>query len=578
MSDARGTIEIPEAVAKVDHTPFPEIDAVVERVAANAKRWVDVTVDERIQLLQQMQHTTLEIAADWAKAGADAKGIPQDDPNAGEDWMNGPTLLIRQLKLLEEALVGVRDHGAPPVPGKVKTLENGQLAVPAYPMNLVDRALTPMVTAEVWLQPGEAEVRQASIYQPGNKDEGGVCLVLGAGNVSSIPPTDAISLLFNEDRVVVLKMNPVNEYIGPHLEQALRPLVDAGYLGFVYGGAAEGKHVGAHEAIDQIHITGSDKTYEAIVFGPGEEGQKRKAANDPIWTKPISSELGNVTPIIVVPGPWSPSDLEFQGRNIAGMLTNNAGFNCIAGRVLVTHRSWSKRQALTDEVKNVLRDARPRHPYYPGARDRWEAFVTEHPDADTFGPDGPGCVPWTFLNNLDASDTNAMAFTTESFNGIMGEAALDVEQDVPAFLDAAVDFANDTLWGTLGCVVLVHPKTLKDPENAAAFERAVERLQYGTVAVNIWCAFGFAYMSSTWGAFPGHTPQDIQSGTGVVHNTLMLDHPQKTVIRAPFRLPVKNLSDPTHRTLHKVGPLLPSTVGMGDMKDVPKLLYWGLRA
>ncbi len=573
-----GTIEIPEADAKVAHTSFDAIDKAVAEVAANRKVWVDTTLDERIELLRRMQDTTMAVAADWAKAGAEAKRIPEGDPNRGEDWTNGPTILVRQLKLMELALEQIRDDGAPKIPGKVTARPDGQLVVPAYPANAMDRILTPMLTAEVWLDPSVDTVRQARIYQPGNKDAGGVCLVLGAGNVSSIAPTDTISKLFNDDRVVVLKMNPVNEYVGPFLEQALAPLVAAGFLRFVYGGTAEGKHVGAHPEIDEIHITGSDKTFDAIVFGPGAEGATRKAADDPVWTKPITSELGNVTPIVVVPGPWSDADIKAQAVNIAGMLLNNAGFNCIAGRLIVTHKKWAKRQQLIDEVKKVLAATADRYPYYPGARDRWEQFTSAHTDFDTFGDTGPGCVPWTFLNNLDATDENATAFTTESFNGIMGEVALDSEQDVVAFIEDAVTFCNDVAWGTLGVNVIAHPRTLKDDRTGPAVEQALADLRYGTVSLNIWCGMGFAFMTTTWGAFPGHERTDIQSGTGVVHNTLMLDDAQKTVIRSPFRPPLKGMTDPTHKTLHKLGPLLPAAVGLGDFKVLPKVSWYGARA
>jgi hypothetical protein len=39
--------------------------------------------------------------------------------------------------------------------------------------------------------------------------------VLGAGNVSSIGPMDALYELFAKDHVVLLKLNPVNEHLGP---------------------------------------------------------------------------------------------------------------------------------------------------------------------------------------------------------------------------------------------------------------------------------------------------------------------------------------------------------------------------
>jgi hypothetical protein len=51
----------------------------------------------------------------------------------------------------------------------------------------------------------------------------------------------------------------------------------------------------------------------------------------------------------------------------------------------------------------------------------------------------------------------------------------------------------------------------------------------------------YGTVSPTWGAFPGHTAEDIGSGTGVVHNTLLFDHPQKSVLYCPFRISPKPL-------------------------------------
>ena len=51
---------------------------------------------------------------------------------------------------------------------------------------------------------------------------------------------DVLHVLVVESRVVVCKMNPVNEYVGPLLRMALEPLVSAGFVEFVYGGADVG--------------------------------------------------------------------------------------------------------------------------------------------------------------------------------------------------------------------------------------------------------------------------------------------------------------------------------------------------
>jgi hypothetical protein len=49
---------------------------------------------------------------------------------------------------------------------------------------------------------------------------------------------DALYKLFAEDQVVLLKMNPVNEYPGPFFSQSLRPLIARGFVRIVNGGAA----------------------------------------------------------------------------------------------------------------------------------------------------------------------------------------------------------------------------------------------------------------------------------------------------------------------------------------------------
>src|SRR5581483_3543154 len=89
----------------------------------------------------------------------------------------------------------------------------------------------------------------AHIYQRGVKTEGKVALVLGSGNVASIGPTDVIYKLFVENQVCLLKMNPVNEYLGPFIEKGFRALAEIGVLRVVYGGAAVGKYLCSHPRV-----------------------------------------------------------------------------------------------------------------------------------------------------------------------------------------------------------------------------------------------------------------------------------------------------------------------------------------
>src|SRR6185503_11752323 len=134
--------------------------------------------------------------------------------------------------------------------------------------------------------------------------------VLGAGNVGSIPALDTLHKLFIEGQVVILKMSPVNEYLGPIFEEVMKPLIDQGYLAIVYGGAEVGSQLCNHPQVDEIHITGSDRTHDTIVWGRDKaERERRRSLHQPLLAKPITSELGNITPVVVVPGAYSDTEL-----------------------------------------------------------------------------------------------------------------------------------------------------------------------------------------------------------------------------------------------------------------------------
>jgi hypothetical protein len=337
-----------------------------------------------------------------------------------------------------------------------------------------------------------------------------------------------------------MKANPVNDYLVPHWSRALSALVDAGVLRIVEGGADAGRYLTGHPRIDEVHITGSDKTYDAVVFGGGDEGRRRKEADQPLLDKPVTAELGNVSPIIVVPGRWSIPELRYQAEHVATMLVNNAGFNCISARVLVTHEAWPQRDAFLGALTQTLAGIATRRAYYPGAADRRNAFVAAHPEAEVYGAGPDDALPWTFMRGVPPGKTGDICFNVESFFGQFAETALSAPS-AAEFVDAATNFCNDVVWGTLGATILVSPASSKDPAVRDAVERAIAELRYGSIGVNVWHGLSFAMGVTSWGAYPGHPRTDIQSGSGVVGNALMFDRPQKSVVRGPFRARPKPL-------------------------------------
>ncbi len=559
-------------------TPAVEIDRAVAALQESRQRWAELDVERRIGYLEALSEGTLRVARGQAEAAATAEGVPFASTAGGEEWLSGPYITLRMLRLLERTLDSLRQIGKVPInPDDVRVRANGRVAVKAFPIDLIDRLLYGGFQAEVWMQP-EVTVDNLHDHTAGFYREptprGKVALVLGAGNVSSIGPLDAVHKLFAEGQVVVLKLNPVNEYLGPFIEDAFSALIRDGYFRIVYGGAEVGAQLVEHPGVDEIHITGSAGTHDVIVFGPGEEGAERKARNQPRIDKRITSELGNVSPVIVVPGRWSSSDLRFHAENLATQIYQNVGFNCNACKLIITHKDWPQRQELLDALRSVLRELSERPAYYPGAEERYDRFLRDHPGSEVLGRRRDGVLPPALMPDLDPRNRDLPAFTLESFCPITGETALGGD-DAADFLSRAVEFCNDTLHGTLNAGIIVHPKT--ESELGDAVDNAIEKLRYGSVAINQWAALSYALGSTTWGAYPGHTLDDVQSGIGVVHNALLFDRPEKSVIRAPFRVFPKPAWFVTHKRGHEVGARLTRLEANPGLGQVPGIVLAALR-
>lgn len=568
-----------DVVGAIPPSSRQAMDEALDVLTRKKQEWAELPIPDRRAILREIARDFAAVADAWADQVRAAEGIPEGSATAGEEWLAGPYFVLRNARLLEEALGDVATLGQPRIPGPVRTRADGQVTAQVFPQSIYDRVFYGGIVGEVWMEPevtAEALPATQAVAYKDPEPRGEVCLVLGAGNVSSIGPMDALYKLFVENKVVLYKTHPLNAYLGPLLAEGFQALHDWGVLRIVYGGAEVGDYLCNHQAVDEIHITGSDKTVEAIVFGPGEEGQLRKKQRRPRNTKPISSELGNVSPAIVVPGPWTASDLAYHAESLAAMLTNNAGFNCNATRVIIQHDGWDQRQALLDEVRRVLVKVPTRDAYYPGAEERHAQFVAAHPEAESFGDPAADELPWTLVPGIDPEAEDDVCFRTEAFCGVFAETAL-AAATVPEFLERAVAFANDTLWGTLSATLLVHPASMEDPEIAAAVDRAIAGLRYGSVAVNSWAALAYGLVVTPWGAYPGHDVYDIQSGSGVVHNTLMFSRVQKTVVRSPFRISPKPLWFPTHRTALEMGRLLTRFEASPSPLKLPGILWAALR-
>lgn len=529
------------------------LDAAVAELRANADSWTHASADARVRLLDEVLRETVAVADRWTELASRHEGLDPAGPASAEEGIVGPYVFLRGARLHRDALVAIARHGRPTIPGGARLLPDGRVAARVMPVDLADRMTYLGTTADVWM---DRSVTLDSL--PGTMatahraaPAGRVCLVLGAGNASSIAPLDVLHKVFVELQVVVLKTHPVMAHLADVHEAALAPLVRAGLVRVVHGDAGEGQHLVRHPGVDTLHVTGSDRTYEAIVFGTGPEGDARRRRDEPLIAKPFTAELGNLTPIIVVPGRWSASDLDYHADNIVTMLVNNAGFNCTTSRVIVTAAGWPQRAALMDRIRRRLADQPPRLAYYPGARERFAAFHEAYPAAELFGRPSDGELPWMLISGLSPDATGDHAYRVEEFCSVTAETTIEAP-DTAAFLERATAFANEQLWGTLNATLIVDARTARDQALRPALERAIDGLRYGTVSLNHWSAIGYGLGITPWGAFPGHVRTDIGSGTGFVHNPLMFERVEKTVVRSPFRAFPRPIWFAGHRTAHRI--------------------------
>lgn len=501
------------------------IDNALADLTQGEKTWAATDLRRRRELLEELHTRTAANAEAWVAAARTIKQLAADSPLVGEEWMSGPMTMLAGAQALAET-VGALERGVSPLAGvELGTAPGGRVSVPALPHGVYDKLLLSGFSADVWLRPGVDAAtarRKAGLAQLDPAATGGVGAVLGAGNIMSIAPLDTLYELYANNRVVALKLNPITDPLLPVFQAIFAPFIELGVVRILTGGAPEGGYLVTHPQVAHVHMTGGAPTHDAIVWGPGEAGIERKKTGAPALDKPITSELGGVAPCIVVPGDWSAADLKFQAEHVATQRLHNGGYNCVAAQTVVLSADWPLKDAFLTELRTAIDNAPARPAYYPGSDGRVEGALSAYPGSERAN----GRV---LVENLPASDTPLLR--TEYFSPVLG--VVELPGSGTEFLRNAVDFANDELMGTLGANIIAHPASIK--ELGRALDTAIEDLRYGTVALNAWTGLAFLTPRASWGAFPGHTLDDIQSGIGVVHNAFLLDDVERTVVRGPFR-------------------------------------------
>ena len=469
-----------------------------------------------------------EVSYFWSTICSDNKGTTKT-PAEGEEWLGGPFASVLATQYYIKSLTNDDDLDE----GNFNNSEN---SYKVFPNNFIERITFPFINAKVYFNKSMSfeDINKFRGFSKRYDIEPSITLVLGAGNFSSIPYLDVLYHLITRRSVILLKLNPVNEYLKPVFEKVFKNFIERGYIIVTNGNINESKYMATHPGINHIHLTGSDKTYEDIVYGRELTGNERSIKTVPkVNSKPITSELGNVTPIIIHPGKWSTSDIKYQARKIVTGKLNNNGFNCIAAQVVVLPDGWGHTDTLIKYVKYYMNKAKDRKAYYP---DSIERLTKLEKDKSYERVNSLSCTTPHLTREIKAYnkyELDEVWSSTIYFRKIGYTNAED-------YVNKAIDYCNNELWGNLGVSVII--KDHNNKFNKHITNSYIENLKYGTIAINEWAAIGYIIPQLPWGGFPGNKDNDIQSGQSFVHNSMLFESPLKGIVETKFR--ISRLIDP----------------------------------
>eukprot|EP00892_Ulva_mutabilis_P007718 jgi/Ulvmu1/5318/UM022_0112.1 len=561
-------------------------------VSERAASWAELDPSTKANMLKDIKRRLIKCCMQMGRANAVVTGL-------GTDGLKNATfesrasmlglLVCAALSPLLDAMVSATEQGhAGPTSAVAdlpcrSTADGRQVLHVTGPHQPATSAFLRSTSAYLYLKPGcepSQGVEQRAAQQAAAE---GVCFVLGAGNQAFLGLYDVLHTMFHDGHV---------ERTAPFVEYMLAPLLEGGYLKTVHCDLDLTRHAVYDERVCRVHITGSDRTHDAIAWGTGEEAQRRMAAGEPLLKVPMTSELGNVTPVVVVPGAWTAAEMRTAAKLIVLNMSDNAGCNCLAPKALLLPAEWPQ----ADDFEAVLKEelaAAPASPmWYPGSKQLHELFTQQHSGCELIMPAiTPGAdytapvVPWAVhhVTLSSAADAAAVPGLAREFfapvltivcleTGAAASAAGDTGVDpgspssgsdapsssspsadgshaalAASFLQAVPAFLEQGVWGNLVTSVYAppHVEAAVEPE----LQACLDDLRYGSVVLNMPSFFAYGLSEGVWGGFqyPDTSITKPGSGVGHVSNVFSIDGVEKQVLKAPWGMQAPPSSLPLPR-------------------------------
>ena len=156
--------------------------------------------------------------------------------------------------------------------------------------------------------------------------------MLNPGNFDAV--SDVLHKMFIEGKICIAKAHTINEEPASlAAATVLQPLIRDGFAAIAKGGIDIGQAILHHPEVDEVMMTGGTATYDVIVWGPRSVREENKKTGNKVMAKPFHAELGAATPVMIVPGPWTPAQVTTVATQIMGMKSFNSGHICCSPQV-----------------------------------------------------------------------------------------------------------------------------------------------------------------------------------------------------------------------------------------------------
>ena len=469
--------------------------------------WAAASLQERLAILKQVQANMMHFAGELAAADGQMKnGLVGEDVYTEGLNVNGTVGLVGGAVAATIDLYQSIIKGKPMAAKQITPLGDGSYDLEVFPQTAKDR-----VTAG--RQRGHLRVKGEPKQRNPLETPAGVIAVLGAGNYSA--SIETVKALFWDNKAVIHKPHRLNVGSDAVWQKVFAPLVELGALAFC--DADDGPALTQLHGLTAIYFTGSTNSAKAIMAAT---------------STPLVAECGGNNPCIVVPGgrPWTGKEITHQAVQFVTLAKLNGGAVCGRAQTLVTSKHWPQREQFLDAVRKAFTEDTPAiSSYYPGSAGIAERFASEYPDAEVVQSEkGAHTASDGLLITGAAPDS--FAAKNEAFCQVIAEIPLDVPAEADTFLPEAVRYCNETLLGSLACMIVIDEDTRKARQ--PALDAAVTDLKYGAVAVNTIPALIFANPYLIWGG--NEEDQDFVSGRGNFGNLLCYENVEKAVMYDQF--------------------------------------------